>query len=134
MAFAACFAVPVLSALSAGGPSLVKDINPNPSPGVSGLTGVGDRLLFAASTPETGTELWKSDGTKKGTRLVEDIEPSGDSEPEELTRVGDVLFFTARTGDAKRELWRSKGTAASTRLVKDIWPDEGSRTARCRRT
>src|SRR5262245_33152721 len=48
--------------------TLVRDINPALVGSVpTSLTVVGDRVFFAASTPETGNELWMSDGSPKGT-------------------------------------------------------------------
>ena len=32
-------------------------------------------VYFSASTIETGRELWKTDGTRSGTRLVKDLNP-----------------------------------------------------------
>jgi ELWxxDGT repeat protein len=39
-------------------------------------------LIFTATTPETGTELWKSDGTEAGTVIIKDLYPNeGSSDP-----------------------------------------------------
>src|SRR5262245_66015531 len=39
------------------------------------LVQVGATTFFVASTPQTGAELWKTDGTPGGTVLVKDIAP-----------------------------------------------------------
>jgi ELWxxDGT repeat protein len=91
----------------------------------AGLPGVvaGSLFFFAANDRETGTELWRSDGTAGGTTLVKDISPgSPSSEPEALTGAGDLIFFLADDGKSGRELWRSDGTEAGTFLVKDTCP------------
>src|SRR5262249_33109562 len=83
------------------GTVLVKDIRPGSSYGYAygsnpqHLTAVDDRLFFAANDGVNGTELWKSDGTTKGTVLVADIRPGNSgSYPYSLTAVDGTLFFT----------------------------------------
>src|SRR5262245_24558144 len=84
---------------------------------------VGTTVFFVASTPQTGYELWKSDGTEAGTVLVKEIWPgSTGSFPDSLVDVDGTLFFTAGDGVAGRELWKSDGTKAGTVRVKDIRP------------
>src|SRR5437867_3665227 len=68
---------------TAEGTVLVKDIYPGPQvPGsIEGssfpqaLINVNGTLFFTAVHPDTGRELWKSDGTPEGTVLVKDINP-----------------------------------------------------------
>src|SRR5204863_471104 len=85
---------------------------------------VNKTLFFTASRPDTGRELWKSDGTEAGTVLVKDIVPGpgsgAGSGPGFLTAVNGTLFFTVYhySGDV---LWKSDGTEAGTVLVKDIY-------------
>ena len=79
-----------------------------------------------ATTLESGTELWKSDGTAAGTALVADIVPgTGSGSPTNLVNVNDTLYFSATTSTNGRELWKSNGTAAGTVLVADINPGTG---------
>src|SRR5204863_6482475 len=84
---------------------------------------VNKTLFFTASRPDTGRELWKSDGTEAGTVLVKDIVPGpgsgAGSGPGFLTAVNGTLFFTVYhySGDV---LWKSDGTEAGTVLVKDV--------------
>src|SRR5690349_1202147 len=75
-------------------PQLVKDINPgaaNSNPGK--LTMVDGMVYFVATTPASGTELWRSIGTTRGTSLVDDIKAgAGDSDIRELKEVSGTLF------------------------------------------
>jgi ELWxxDGT repeat protein len=113
---------------TAGGTTLVKDINPGAaSSAPAGLTVVGGTVFFRAGDVEHGAELWRTDGTAAGTTLVKDIFPGGQpSEIEEITNVNGTAFFRAFDDIFPRghgfELWRSDGTAAGTTLVKDIFP------------
>ena len=134
------------------GTKLVKDINPDRRPGArcdqgdcgipkgwshpDTVTVMGKQVFFAADDGKHGVELWKSDGTEKGTTLVKDINTvKGNSNPNDkgdaLTRsaeveklfvVGKTLFFRASDGKHGVELWKSDGTNRGTRLVKDINP------------
>jgi ELWxxDGT repeat protein len=107
--------------------ALVKDINPGSGSSFPGFFGamadVGGTLLFSASDPANGFELWKSDGTGPGTMIVKDIRGGpGNSFPFEMANVGGTLFFTANDGANGFELWKSNGTLAGTTLVADINP------------
>lgn len=53
----------------------------------------GTTVFFAASTPQTGSELWKSDGTQSGTVLVKDIRPG----PEASFPTPSVVNYPARS-------------------------------------
>ena len=90
------------------------------------LVNVNGTLFFIAYEPTHGSEVWKSDGTAKGTVLVADIYPrAGSSTPGALMNVNGTLYFNADNG-AGRELWKSDGTAAGTVMVKDISPGGSS--------
>src|SRR5215213_7558220 len=134
------------------GTTLIKDINPDLPPGArckqgdcgipkgwshpDTVTVMGKQVFFAADDGKHGVELWKSDGTEKGTTLVKDINTvKGNSNPNDkgdaLTRsaeveklfvVGKTLYFRASDGKHGVELWKSDGTKSGTRLVKDINP------------
>ncbi len=98
---------------------------PNNLLGPSGaqLTAVGKTVYFGADDGRHGYELWRSNGTARGTRMVRDIRPGPlSSQVFSITNVGGTLFFTADDGIHGAELWRSDGTAGGTRLVKDINP------------
>ena len=92
------------------------------------MTLVGKTLYFTANDGKHGVELWKSDGTKRGTKLVKDINPSSESEDSDignLVALRKRLYFTANDGKHGLELWRSDGTNRGTTLVKDINPGTG---------
>ncbi|TWT50391.1 hypothetical protein Pla22_31330 [Rubripirellula amarantea] len=83
---------------------------------------MGSTAFFTANLGESGSELWKSDGTEAGTTLVRDIRVGRDSSRVgSLTNVGGMLYFTANDGTTGPELWTSDGTAAGTTLVTDIF-------------
>ena len=123
------------------GAVLVKDINPgnHKSSSTGGepsgvFSDVAGTLFFVAGDRRHGRELWRSDGTRRGTRMVKDINPGqrpccrgqgASSDPYSLTAVGRALYFVADDGIHGRELWRSDGTSRGTRMVKDIVPGLG---------
>ena len=54
---------------------------------VKALAAVGPQLLFSASDPIHGQELWRSDGTAAGTFLFKDVNSNGvPSNPEDFAR------------------------------------------------
>src|SRR5262249_20188046 len=82
---------------------------------------------LAANQPETGTELWKTDGTEAGTVLVKDIFPGiTGSQPKLVANLGGTVLFQATQPETGTELWRTDGTAEGTVLVKDILPGSES--------
>lgn len=102
------------------GTILVKDIHPTgdgvPTDLRLGPVVLGDIALFAAETPESGREIWRTDGTEAGTTLVEDIAPgalSGIRFGGTAVRDG-ILYFFARTPSEPFQLWRSDGTGVGT--------------------
>jgi len=81
------------------------------------LYALDNTLYFSAVSANSGTELWKSDGTEAGTVLVKSIANNLiGSHPEELFQVGGNLLFTAHDGTT-RDLWISDGTEAGTLKV-----------------
>ena len=82
----------------------------------------GRSVLFPATDPRRGTELWSSDGTGAGTRLVRDLCPGAcSSEPQGLTVLGGQAWFTAFGGTGSGlGLWRTDGTAAGTVRVATV--------------
>lgn len=85
------------------------------------LLEINGTIYFTASTPHSGRELWKTDGTLAGTVLVKDIAPGvADSGIISMTNVGGTLFFAANDGIHGLELWSSDGTDGGTQLVVDI--------------
>jgi ELWxxDGT repeat protein len=95
------------------------------------LLALGQRLLFTVWSPESGVELWSSDGTDAGTVVVRDIVPGeGSSYPTDLTADGLTAFFSAWDPDGGRELWQTDGTEAGTTRVTDIAPGPASSSPR----
>jgi ELWxxDGT repeat protein len=124
-----------------GETGLLKDIAAGNEGGLEGSASYGaaavfDGLLYFAATDESGTELWRTDGTEAGTVRVADIATgssygyggpvAASSFPSSLTPAGDVLFFAAESPESGRELWKTDGTAAGTVLVADISPGTAS--------
>jgi ELWxxDGT repeat protein len=107
---------------TSAGTTLVTHIERYADSFVGGLTAVDDALYFGVFSPgyhgypDTGLQLWKSDGTTQGTSVVKEIDLSN------LINVNGTLFFTAEDAASGSELWKSDGTAAGTMLVKDIEP------------
>jgi ELWxxDGT repeat protein len=105
--------------------NLLKDINSTVSTSSNSTSylQVGSITFFTATLPETGTELWKTDGTPEGTVLIKDIFPGPESGgPFSLVDVQGTLYFSARDANHGGELWKSDGTESGTVLVKDILP------------
>jgi ELWxxDGT repeat protein len=68
---------------SKNGTKLLKDINPGDVDAFSSVVYWGSigkgKAVFQADDGTSGTELWITDGTTKGTKLLEDINPGTDS-------------------------------------------------------
>lgn len=85
---------------------------------------IGAQVLFVATSPGEGKELWATDGTPGGTVLVADIASGpASSSPLELFQIpGGRAVFSATDGLLGAELWVSDGTPGGTTLVEDINP------------
>jgi ELWxxDGT repeat protein len=98
------------------------------------LTVAGSYLYFIADDGAHGLELWRTDGTKPGTRMVRDINtttswPSwstqdipGSSNPYNLTAVGNELYFIADDGVNGPALWKTNGWNSGTTMVRAFQP------------
>ena len=97
------------------------------SPGVESseptfLTPLGDVVLLQACAPDSGCELWRTDGTTLS--QVADIAPvAASSSPSGIVRVGGSVVFNACDATAGCELWRSDGVVAA--RAADIDPGPG---------
>src|SRR5207237_116116 len=83
-------------------------------------TAAGNLLFCSANNGTSGPELWKSDGTPSGTVQVAEIRPGPfGSGPQDLTSLGNgLVLFRADDGVHGPELWKSDGTAPGTVLVR----------------
>lgn len=65
-----------------------------------------------------GTELWRTDGTARGTRRVDDLRAGvSGSSPSFLTVFDGALYYAAHTDLTGTELYRSNGKAGGADLV-----------------
>lgn len=77
-----------------------------PAQAASLLVGSGPRLFFQGCEPDTGCELWVSDGSGDGTRLAHELAPGrSSSNPRPIAATATALFFTAGEGGEARGLW-----------------------------
>lgn len=118
---------------------IVKDINEEPGgilpyPG-GGVTPVRWKGLvwFAANDgtsgdpDDHGMELWRSDGTARGTRMLKDLTPgTGSTTVTWLQPLGRRLLFRAEGPVGGGEVWATDGTARGTLRLKDLWPGPSS--------
>lgn len=87
---------------------------------------VSGRFLFLSANTNGGYHLWRSDGTKAGTKMVSSADGPVDN-AFSLTDFGGVLMFSGMRLEndtvVDSGLWRSNGTVAGTKLVKEFAPD-----------
>ncbi len=106
-------------------PYLVKDLNINMTPREqthtslfsNSLAEIDGVIYFTRSEDNTGSELWRTNGTEQETFMVKDIKPGKDSStPKGLTQINDFIYFIANND----ELWKSDGTEDGTSLIKKL--------------
>lgn len=103
--------------------SLVQDIAAKKrSSDPADFTTFRGKVYFAADSAKHGRELWRTDGTRAGTKLVKDIvKGKRGSRPLHLSVVGRTLYFaTTNANGDPTQLWRSDGTAKGTRRVANV--------------
>lgn len=81
------------------------------------LIAIGGSVYFAGGG--SGSELWKSDGTKAGTLKVQTFYSGSATYPQNLANINGTLYLSAQTSRGV-EPWLSDGTDAGTHLIKDI--------------
>ena len=92
--------------------TVLKDINSQDGNGLA-LRGItfNNKLYFDRSTPETGNELWVSDGTSDGTRLFKELTNGVEgSNPSNFVVFNGMLYFTVKNTSSETELWKTDGT------------------------
>ncbi|MBU1579298.1 MAG: choice-of-anchor D domain-containing protein, partial [Bacteroidetes bacterium] len=111
------------------GTQMVKDIYVEFAPITGSNPGsffaFGNTLIFVATTPDYGVELWKSDGTEAGTQMIKDIRSgsagiSGVDATNGMFVFGGSLYLSLNDDNTGAGLWKTDGTAAGTVQVKDI--------------
>jgi ELWxxDGT repeat protein len=78
------------------------------------FTTVKDDGTYGTPDPK---QLWKTDGTTKGTQLVKELGNSNDYP--HLTNFKDKIYFTLNQ-ENKNQLWKTDGTTKGTQLVKNF--------------
>jgi ELWxxDGT repeat protein len=119
---AACIAM-AATASSAQPAVLVKDIVPGPvGSNPSGLAVLnGSVYFYVTPDPDTGTELWRSDGTSPGTVKIKTVSPPSRRPRAHPVVANGLLFFDGTDGQGT-EIWKSDGTTQGTVPVADICP------------
>ena len=78
---------------------------------------IGGSYIFSAADKNSNHELWKSDGTTKGTTLLKDTaKPPGEGWPDRFAKIGDRLYFRANNRTWDNFAWSTDGTPKGTRL------------------
>ena len=87
-------------------------------------------VLLNLNTSETGSELWKTDGTVAGTVLVKDINyGSGHSGPHSFVRrPSDGVYFFVAYYAGEYRIWKTDGTEENTNQVVSIAAEHTSRS------
>ena len=111
--------------------SLVRDIRVgSKSSFPSNIICCGKKVFFSANDGIRGSELWRSDGTPRGTKRLSDIKPgSGSSTPSNLISCGNTVLFSATGASDGQELWQTFGSTG-VRRVRDINPGAGGSNMR----
>lgn len=98
---------------------IIKDIYPGPNGSYPySFIRCGDIILFIADDSVHGRELWRTDGTEKGTRMVKDINPGcADTQILEKAVSNDKLYFISCHNDGISRIHVSDGTKRGTRCI-----------------
>jgi ELWxxDGT repeat protein len=123
---------------TAAGTKMIKDIYPGSESGLMDIYAddswfiyVNGSMFFIAQTKKEGSQLWKTDGTAKGTVMVNDPAIEVASSPNNLTAYKGKIYFFA-SGKHADSLYTSDGTQQGTyglkavdRYFVDIWSYTG---------
>ena len=86
---------------------------------------IGDKVMYAAFTPDDPATFWITDGTDAGTLPLAKIPVDFENQsggPYSIGASATNVFYVADDGVTGQNLWASDGTTAGTRLVKDFSP------------
>ena len=77
-----------------------------------------EELIFEGNDGSSGYELWKTDGTKEGTKLVKNINTADakGADIDDFILYGNKVFFVADKGTGE-QLWATDGTGENTVMV-----------------
>ncbi|MCH9649674.1 MAG: hypothetical protein K0U98_15655 [Deltaproteobacteria bacterium] len=85
------------------------------SPEGDSMSRIGDRVLFSASHPDSGLEVWSTDGTLSGTEPLLDLcEGPCDSYPGRARESQGHYYIQGYDLQNQQGLWRTDGTAEGT--------------------
>ncbi len=87
---------------------------------------VGGDIYFTTYHADSGTEIWKTNGTAEGTVRVGHSGTTSNFSPRNLTNVDWALYFAATTNETGVEVWKSDGTAAGTNVYQELRPGSES--------
>jgi ELWxxDGT repeat protein len=81
-------------------------------------------IYFSGRTTASGRQLWKSNGTAKGTVMVTDVNPGPVGlGPEDIAPLaGTMAMFSGDDGVHGREPWVTNGTTSGTAMYQDLNP------------
>jgi len=113
---AALNCAPWVSDGTARGTQRLKDVYPASFVAAAGL------VYFTAYDGHGHGQLWKTNGTSRGTMIVRALGTRGLGKVLILGVAGSRVYFAADDGEHGIELWRTDGTPASTALVADLSP------------
>jgi ELWxxDGT repeat protein len=115
------------------GSQLVKEIVPGAEGSdPSELTALGSNLVFVVESPQTGPQLWRSDGTETGTYPLVDFPiQSFDGHWEApqydyLIQTGTLVYCAVSQPDDGLQLWLTDGTLEGTRSFGELHPEAAS--------
>jgi len=106
------------------GTRMIRDLYPGEASSQPyALQVIGDKVMFAAFTPDDPATFWVTDGTDTGTLPLAKIPVDFETEsggPFSLGASATDVFYLANDGINGAGLWASNGTSTGTRLVKDL--------------